>query len=51
MTPSLGVRRLLPLSLTFDHRPVMGGEASRFLAAVVRDLERPVAGDGAENGP
>jgi pyruvate dehydrogenase E2 component (dihydrolipoamide acetyltransferase) len=34
------VRRVLPLSLTFDHRPVMGGEASRFLAAVVADLER-----------
>jgi pyruvate dehydrogenase E2 component (dihydrolipoamide acetyltransferase) len=34
------VRRVLPLSLTFDHRPVMGGEASRFLAAVVADLEK-----------
>ncbi len=34
------VRRVLPLSLTFDHRPVMGGEASRFLAAVVADLEQ-----------
>ncbi len=34
------VRRVLPLSLTFDHRAVMGGEASRFLAAVVADLER-----------
>ena len=33
------VRRVLPLSLTFDHRPVMGGEASRFLAAVIEDLE------------
>jgi pyruvate dehydrogenase E2 component (dihydrolipoamide acetyltransferase) len=33
-------RRVLPLSLTFDHRAVMGGEASRFLAAVVADLER-----------
>jgi len=35
------VRPLLPLSLTFDHRAVMGGEASRFLAAVVADLEKP----------
>jgi len=35
------VRRTLPLSLTFDHRPVTGGEASRFLAAVVAYLERP----------
>ncbi len=34
------VRRLLPLSLTFDHRAVMGGEAARFLAAVKADLER-----------
>jgi 2-oxoisovalerate dehydrogenase E2 component (dihydrolipoyl transacylase) len=33
-------RRLLPLSLTFDHRAVTGGEASRFLAAVIGDLER-----------
>jgi pyruvate dehydrogenase E2 component (dihydrolipoamide acetyltransferase) len=32
--------RVLPLSLTFDHRAVMGGEASRFLSAVVADLER-----------
>ncbi|MFQ5774065.1 MAG: dihydrolipoamide acetyltransferase family protein [Kiloniellaceae bacterium] len=35
------VRRALPISLTFDHRPVMGGEASRFLAAVIKDLEKP----------
>ncbi len=33
------VRRALPLSLTFDHRAVMGGEAARFLAALVADLE------------
>jgi len=37
----VSARRVLPLSLTFDHRAVMGGEASRFLAAVVADLERP----------
>ncbi|MDH3704362.1 MAG: 2-oxo acid dehydrogenase subunit E2 [Alphaproteobacteria bacterium] len=35
------VRPVLPLSLTFDHRGVMGGEASRFLAAVKADLEKP----------
>ncbi len=29
----------LPLSLTFDHRVVTGGEAARFLAAVIADLE------------
>ncbi|ATQ67617.1 MULTISPECIES: dihydrolipoamide acetyltransferase family protein [Methylosinus] len=31
-------RRLLPLSLTFDHRVVTGGEAARFLRAVIDDL-------------
>ncbi len=31
----------IPLSLTFDHRCVTGGEACRFLAAVIADLERP----------
>lgn len=34
------VHRVLPLSLTFDHRVVTGGEAARFLAAVIADLER-----------
>ncbi|MCP3711895.1 2-oxo acid dehydrogenase subunit E2 [Paraburkholderia sp. CNPSo 3274] len=33
------VHRTLPLSLTFDHRVVTGGEAARFLAAVIKDLE------------
>ncbi|MEX2648600.1 MAG: dihydrolipoamide acetyltransferase family protein [Alphaproteobacteria bacterium] len=32
---------ILPLSLTFDHRVVTGGEAARFLAAVKADLEHP----------
>lgn len=31
-------RRVLPLSLTFDHRAVTGGEAARFLAAVIAHL-------------
>jgi 2-oxoisovalerate dehydrogenase E2 component (dihydrolipoyl transacylase) len=31
-------RRMLPLSLTFDHRVVTGGEAARFLRAVIDDL-------------
>jgi 2-oxoisovalerate dehydrogenase E2 component (dihydrolipoyl transacylase) len=35
------VRRMLPLSLTFDHRAVTGGEAARFMAALVRDLRTP----------
>src|SRR5712691_9418687 len=34
------VRRALPLSLTFDHRVVTGGEAARFLMALKTDLER-----------
>jgi 2-oxoisovalerate dehydrogenase E2 component (dihydrolipoyl transacylase) len=33
-------RRVLPLSLTFDHRVVTGGEAARFLVALKSDLER-----------
>jgi pyruvate dehydrogenase E2 component (dihydrolipoamide acetyltransferase) len=34
------VRRVLPLSLSFDHRVVTGGEAARFLGAARADLER-----------
>ena len=34
------VRRVIPLSLTFDHRAVSGGEAGRFLAAMMADLQR-----------
>lgn len=34
------VRRVLPLSLTFDHRVVTGGEAARFIVALRSDLER-----------
>lgn len=34
------VHRVLPLSLTFDHRAVTGGEAGRFLNAVIGDLEQ-----------
>jgi pyruvate dehydrogenase E2 component (dihydrolipoamide acetyltransferase) len=33
------VRRVLPLSLTFDHRALTGGEAARFLAAAIADLQ------------
>jgi len=35
------VHRRIPLSLSFDHRCVTGGEACRFLAAVILDLEKP----------
>jgi 2-oxoisovalerate dehydrogenase E2 component (dihydrolipoyl transacylase) len=31
----------IPLSLTFDHRCLTGGEACRFLAAVIADLASP----------
>jgi pyruvate dehydrogenase E2 component (dihydrolipoamide acetyltransferase) len=35
---SIVARRRMPLSLSFDHRCVTGGEACRFLAAVIADL-------------
>ena len=35
------VHRVLPLSLTFDHRAVTGGEAGRFLGALITDLQSP----------
>lgn len=44
VVPVLGgmeAHRTLPLSLTFDHRAVTGGEAARFLGALKADLERP----------
>jgi pyruvate dehydrogenase E2 component (dihydrolipoamide acetyltransferase) len=40
------IRRVLPLSLTFDHRAVTGGEAARFLAAVIETLEQGGAARG-----
>ena len=36
---ALAAHRVLPLSLTFDHRAATGGEAARFLNALKRDLE------------
>ena len=33
------IHRLLPISLTFDHRAVTGGEAARFLHATIKSLE------------
>jgi len=35
------VRRVLPLSVTFDHRAATGGEASRFLGALIQALAKP----------
>jgi pyruvate dehydrogenase E2 component (dihydrolipoamide acetyltransferase) len=33
-----GPHRILPLSLTFDHRAVTGGQAARFRGAAMTDL-------------
>lgn len=44
VVPVLGgmeAHRTIPLSLTFDHRAVTGGEAARFLAAMIKDLNLP----------
>ncbi|PTU75805.1 dihydrolipoamide acetyltransferase family protein [Pseudomonas mangrovi] len=38
------IHPVLPLSLTFDHRVVTGGEAARFLRALVQALEAGEAG-------
>jgi pyruvate dehydrogenase E2 component (dihydrolipoamide acetyltransferase) len=37
----VAVHRRMPLSLSFDHRCINGGEACRFIAAAIADLERP----------
>lgn len=34
------IAKVLPLSLSFDHRPVTGGEAARFLKAIKNHLEK-----------
>lgn len=36
----LAAHRVLPVSLTFDHRAATGGEAARFLNALIADLRR-----------
>jgi 2-oxoisovalerate dehydrogenase E2 component (dihydrolipoyl transacylase) len=44
IVPVLGgmeTHRVMPLSLTFDHRAVTGGEAARFLRVLIDDLQRP----------
>ncbi len=44
VVPVLGgieVHKRIPLSVTFDHRSVTGGEACRFLAAMIEDLQQP----------
>jgi len=43
VVPVLGgieAHRQLPLSLTFDHRVCTGGEAARFLKAMIQDLQK-----------
>ncbi|MGA7826564.1 MAG: dihydrolipoamide acetyltransferase family protein [Geobacteraceae bacterium] len=37
----LAIRKILPLSLTFDHRVTDGGDATRFLSRVASYLEDP----------
>jgi pyruvate/2-oxoglutarate dehydrogenase complex dihydrolipoamide acyltransferase (E2) component len=37
---AIEVHLRMPLSLTFDHRCATGGEAARFMAAVIRDLQK-----------
>ncbi|HBZ2993936.1 TPA: 2-oxo acid dehydrogenase subunit E2, partial [Legionella pneumophila] len=32
--------KMLPLSLSFDHRAITGGEATRFLGAVIESLQQ-----------
>ena len=44
MTPVMGgfeSHKVIPLSLTFDHRAATGGEAARFLKVMLDDLARP----------
>lgn len=44
MTPEMGgfaSHKVIPLSLTFDHRACTGGEAARFLKAMLDDLSQP----------
>lgn len=44
VVPVLGgieTHKRIPISLTFDHRCITGGEACRFLAAMIADLQKP----------
>jgi pyruvate dehydrogenase E2 component (dihydrolipoamide acetyltransferase) len=42
-TETVAVRKMMALSLTFDHRVVDGGPAARFLQQVKRWIEQPYA--------
>ena len=35
------IRKILPLSLTFDHRIIDGAEAARFMNDLIKHLEDP----------
>ena len=39
---NVAIHRMLPLSLSFDHRAITGGEATRFLGAVMESLAKVV---------
>lgn len=39
-TNTMKMHRLLPLSLSFDHRAVTGGEATRFLGVIMQSLKQ-----------
>ncbi|MBX8557473.1 2-oxo acid dehydrogenase subunit E2 [Pseudomonas cichorii] len=41
MNGEVVIHPILPLSLTFDHRAVTGGEAARLFKALVDELEKP----------
>lgn len=36
----VAIHKVMPLSLSFDHRAITGGEATRFLAAFIEDLQQ-----------
>lgn len=42
LTETIAVRRMMTLSLTFDHRLVDGGPAARFLQRIVQLIELPL---------
>lgn len=48
----IAIRKIMPLSLAFDHRVIDGVEAGRFLGVVIQHLEEPkrIAGDEQNNG-
>jgi len=37
----IALHRMLPLSVSFDHRVVTGGDVARFMHAMIGDLEKP----------